>query len=260
MSEEHPASAQDGAGDADDLDTLDDLLGLEPEEIDPLADVGESQPQPEEQPAPQPQPSRGERRVQVLRQRLREQEDEVKRLRELALTQARAPQVSQPQSDPYRQAQLEREEQERLAQMMPHEAAQYVSRKAEERLNGALLRTNLETRDMLDRIQFQNLMRDRKLPSSYNEQVENLLAQARRENMNPSREWLLRAVIGDQVLSRQGKDAGKQRETARRRLAAQTTQPGVGRSTAPAPARRQQGEESWQEFTARLKSTRLSDL
>src|SRR5215469_12619538 len=182
-------------GETDDLDELLGEEGDEPGEDEDL-DLGETgEKGGEEEPPEPPQPqTRGQRRREREQAELRELRESNRRLQDVLL---RGPQQA-PQApvypDPTRQAELDRQEIERVAQMPFEEQGRYWGRKAEDKAQQQILRQGLETRDMLDRIQFQQVMRDRRLPARYATEVDNLLAQARREGMNPTREWLLNAV------------------------------------------------------------------
>lgn len=133
-----------------------------------------------------------------------------------------------------------------MAQLPYEEQSRYWARKSEERVQQQLLRSHLETRDLLDRNSFQQIMRDRRLPAKYAAQVENMLIQARQQNMNPSREWLLKAVIGEEILSRKDRETERQRVRGQRRIASQTVRTGAGaRSTAATPGgRRGQNQDA----------------
>lgn len=257
MSEERASSE---AGDDTDLDTLDDLLGLEPEEDAPAEEGEREQPvEEEQQPARRPPQSRGEHRVMQLRNKLREQEEENRRLRDAVLNQTRQPAYI-PQPDPYRQAELDRQEAERVAQMMPHEAAAYYSSKAEQRMGQQLLQGRLEVADILDRQSFQQICRDEPMAGKLRDQVETLLSQARRNGSNPTREAIYNQLLAAQVRPRMNNaELTRARRQGRAAIARQTTQPGGGRSSVT-QQRNGRAEESDAEFEARLRRVRIGDL
>jgi hypothetical protein len=235
MSEEHVGN---GADDADELDILDDLLGVEPDEDEAApAEPEETEAEPEPQPRP-----RSQRRIIALRERLKQQETENRQLRDRLLqtpVQQPAPQV-----DPYRQAEQERLEAERVAQMMPHEQAQFYARRSEERFQQQLFRQNLETRDMLDRQLFTQLAAQEPMAQRLQNEVENTLQQARAQGMNPTREAIYNLLVGQEIRSRAKKQTETQRRNGRARIAAQTTQPGGARSTAGSTRGRQRDSET----------------
>jgi hypothetical protein len=243
-------------------DDLDELLGDdEPEETgegDELEpEEQESEPEGEE---PQPQarqPSRAERRIQTLLKRDKEREGELKQLRDAVIAR---PQQPAPQVDPARQAQLDREELERVAQMPYEEQARYWNNKTEQKLQQQMLRGNLETRDMLDRIQFQQTMREKRLPARYADEVESLLSQARQNGMNPSREWLLKAAIGNEILTKKDRETDRQRRSGQRRIASQTTRPGAGTRSTAAGAGGRRGQGTAADDEALLRGVTLGDF
>lgn len=215
----------------EELDILDELL--EPELDDVGADEAEIETEPEEQPQEQRrEPSQRQRAILRMRERLAREEAENRRLRDALLSQTRMPAPQQP--DPYRQAEVERQEAERVAQMMPHEQAQFYARKSEQNFQQQLLRQNLETRDLLDRQLFSSLCGQEPMAQRLSDEVENTLAQARNQGMNPTREAIYNLLVGQEVRSRAKKQADKQRKNGRAQIAAQTTKPGGTRSTAAA--------------------------
>lgn len=223
-------SEERDADDGEDLDILDELL--EPE----LDDEDEETPEPsgeeqEEEPQEQRRPSSRQRAIIRMRERLKREEDENRRLRDALLTQTRQP-LPQQQVDPYRRAEEERQEAERVAQMMPHEQAAYYARKTEQNFQQQLLRQNLETRDMMDRQMFASLCSAEPMAQRLANQVEDTLVQARNQGMNPTREAIYNLLVGQEVRTRAKKQTERQRKNGRAQIAAQTTQPGGTRSTA----------------------------
>lgn len=257
MSEER---AGQESGERDDLDELldrdeDEAAPEEGEELD-LGEGGEEGS--EEQPEEPPRQTHDQRRRVRQRDELRELRETNRRLLEAVTRQPAQSQFPQ-QPDPARQAQLDREEAERVAQMPFEEQSRYWTRKTEERLQQQMLRGNLETRDMLDRIQFQQVMRERRLPARYATEVDNLLAQARQNGMNPTREWLLKTVIGGEVLERKERDTERQRIRGQRRIASQTTRPSGTRSTAASGGGRRNQDQAADD-EALLRGVSLGDV
>lgn len=252
MSEEHVGNE---TGDADDLDILDDLLGVEPDEAEPEAEAPAEE---ETEAEPQPRQPRTQRRIVALRDRLRQQETENRELRNRLLQTP----VQQPvqQVDPYRQAEMERIEAERVAQMMPHEQAQHYARKSEERFQQQLLRSNLETRDMLDRQLFVQLAQQEPMAARLQTEVENTLQQARAQGMNPTREAIYNLLIGQEVRSRAKKQTETQRRRGRAQIAAQTTQPGGARSTAASVRNSRRASDEEAGLDDRLRKVTVGDV
>jgi hypothetical protein len=222
----------------------DDELDLEEELEDEDETVDEPEPPPPAAaPEPQPRPSgRADRRIAAQQAKIREQDAELARLRALA---AQAQQYQAPPPDPERQSRLEREELERVAQLPFEEQGRYWSRKVQEETRREMLQQGLQTRDMLDRMQFENVMRTRKLPAKYATEVDNLLIQARQQGMNPSREWLLNAVVGRELLERKDKEVARQRQNGAARIARQQVRPaGTGNTAGSGGGRRSRSQDA----------------
>lgn len=223
----------------EDLAALDDILDLDadPEAEAPREEV-EQVPDEPARPAPQ---TREERRVNALRERERELKEENRRLRadfDRMLAQSRAPAPAAP--DPYRQAEMQRLEAERLAMMAPHEQQAYHTQKVEQMVNERLLRAELTTADRLDRQNFAQLQRDEPAARRLAQEVEDGLILARQNNMNPTREAIYNVLIGQEVRNRMKQQTEKQRARGRQQIARETTRPGSTSSTAPAPRRGEQ--------------------
>lgn len=250
VSEERDLAPEEGG---EDDGILDDLLGLEPEE--PEAEEAVEDERAEEA----PQPTRSSRRVAALRTRLKDQEDENRRLRqdiERMMAQTRQPAASPP--DPYRQAEMARQEQERLAMMQPHEVAAYTEQKLRNEFQQQMIRSQVETRDLVDRQMFETLKSRDKLAERFSDQVEALLVQARNQGMNPTREILLNALVGQEVRHKSQRQTEQLRRRGARQIAAQTVQPGNGRSTAVSGDRRTR-DDSDEAMIERLRNTTVGE-
>lgn len=258
MSEDR--TAPQAGDDVDNDGILDDLLGVEPDEPEVESeDQDQGHPDALEE---VPQPSRASRRVSALRNRLKDQEDENRRLRsdiDRMIAQTRPP--AAPAIDPYRQAELLRQEQERIAMMQPHEIAAYTEHKLRNEFQFQLSRTQIETRDLVDRQMFETLKSRDKLAERFSDQVEQLLLAARNQGINPTptREVLLNALVGYEIRQKAGQQTEQQRRRGARQIAAQTTQPGGGRSTAATPASRRPREDSDEAFLQRLRNMTVGD-
>ena len=186
--------------------------------------------------------SRAERRITRQQERLRALEEQNRRLTE-ALT--RPPAQPQYQPPPVDQARLDREEFERVSQMPFEEQSRYWARKTEERVQQQINLHGLQTRDMLDQSNFRQIMREKRLPAKYANEVETLLSQARQQGMNPTREMVLQTVIGREVLDRKDRETDRARQRGQRRIASQTVRPGGrGSTAATAGGRREQDQEA----------------
>jgi hypothetical protein len=257
MSEERTGLPPDD-DDFDFLDDPDDEAG--PEERDADSEF-EPEPEPDEPEAPpRSRPSRRQQATLRLRDRVRERDEENRQLRQIVdrLSQSTPPPAQV--IDPYRQAELERQEAERVAQMMPHEQAQYFARKTEQNLSQQMLRQNIETRDFLDQQAFQAVVATEPMAARLADQVEKDLAAARAQGLNLTRQALYERRIGMEARAQAKKNAEAQRRRGRARVEAQTTRPVGAGSTAPATARRRGGEESSAEFHARLRNVTVGDV
>jgi len=228
MSEDRVGQEPD---DTDDLDALDDELGLdEDEQGEPELEAPELEIPPE--PPPEPPPvSRETRRIRALRQREKDAQAEVARLRqqnEQLLTQFRQP-APQP-VDPYRQAELERQEAERLAMMDPVQAARHIASQERQRTDQQLARMNVETFDRLDRITWDNIKSRETAARRLDPQVEQYLAAARAQGMNPTRENIYNLLMGQEIRARASRQTETQRRNGARRIASQRTNGATPRS------------------------------
>lgn len=250
----------DDLGTADDRTALDDLLDLEPEEDSQAPereDVAEGDQPPRRAPDGGTREPRENRTIRAMRARMKQQEEDNRRLRanvDQLLTTSRAP-----QPDPYRNAENARLEAERVAQMMPHEQAQYYAGQAEQRMNQQLMRARLEVGDTIDRQNFAAVQREEPLARRWGSQIEEMLNLARTQGSNPTREALYNQLLAQQVRERTKRDGDRQRAAGRRRIAQETTQPGGGRSTV-APARRNGAADDYDAVVDRLRNTRLGDV
>jgi hypothetical protein len=252
----------DDLGTADDRTALDDLLDLEPEEDSQAPereDVAEGD-QPRRAPdggAQREREPRENRTIRAMRARMKQQEEDNRRLRanvDNLLATSR-----QPQPDPYRNAEAQRLEAERVAQMMPHEQAQYYAGQAEQRMTQQLMRARLEVGDTIDRQNFSAVQREEPLARRWGSQIEEMLGQARQQGSNPTREALYNQLLAQQVRDKTKRDGDRQRVAGRRAIARETTQPGGGRSTV-APARRNGAADDYDAVVDRLRNTRLGDV
>jgi len=252
MSEEH-------GGQEPSEDGLDDELGFEDDD----GETGESEFEPElelppPEPAPEPQPvSRETRRIRALRQREKDAQAEAARLRqqnELLISRLSQQQISPP-PDPYRQADLDRQEAERLMMMQPHEVAQYYATRERQRTDQQLARLSVETADRLDRITWDQIKSREGAARRLDSQVEQYLAAERNQGRNPSREQIYNAIVGYEIRSKSSRQIEQQRRTGARRIASQRTNGTGARSTAPGRTQAGRGTEdnSIEAVTARLR-------
>jgi hypothetical protein len=244
----------------DDLAMLEDLLEPESDELEP--DEGEDLPEEEaeDEPPPEPRrrPSARQRAVLRLRDRQSKLEEENRNLRQVMerLSQTQPPLAPQP--DPYRQQEIEQREAERVAQMMPHEQAQYYARKAKDEMSGELMRARIEVADYLDRQSFDQLKQQEPMAERLSAKIEEALAHSRRNGMNPTRVALYNQIFAEEVRAKAKRQADTQRKRGRAQIAAQTTRPGTARSTAAPTRRRQDNEDAG--LDDRLRKVTVGDV
>jgi hypothetical protein len=263
--------SEDRAGtDTGERDALDDLLEPDDddlegdgEEAEAGEDEGEEEPPEQEaeaEPPPPPQRSRAERRIEALRKRAREAEATNKRLTDQILGQTRQPQAPPPPIDPYRQAEFDRQEAERVQMMAPHEVAAYYANKTRQEVSQYLQRGQIEIADRLDKQSFETIKANDPVARRLADAVEDQLIAARRDGMNPTREMCLNTVFGREMRAKAQRQADKQRTQGRRRIAAQTTRPGGNGSTAASPRGQRRRDDSDEALEARLKGVTMGDI
>lgn len=253
MSEEREAAT---SGDAD--DTLDDLLDLETD--DSLEDGAETDETPSAERQSPEQPERHvpptNRQLRAMRERLKQEQDETRRLRQ-SVDQLLIATRTQPAAPDYRAAEQQRYEAERVAAMMPDQQAQYFAAQAEQRMQNQLARARLEVADQLDKQSFAQLCRDEPMFRPLASRVEQELATARTQNLNPTREAIANQIVALDMREKSRRAAETQRRTGRAAIARQTTQPGGSRSTA-APERRN-GRDDDASLVQRLRNVTIGD-
>jgi hypothetical protein len=218
----------------DDLDQ--DEEELEPEDQDDEPDEAAEGEEPEPQPRTRRTEDEPARRGGRANERIRELNRERNELRERLARLEGA--VSRPPPQPQvSQAELDRQEAEQLALMSPDQQARYFSQKTERAVSQALMQHQLATADQIDRMSFERFIDRYPAATRYTDQVETILSSERAAGRNPSRETILKYVMGEQLLRRGARASNEQRRTGRRRIAREQTRPGNGRSTAAAPER-----------------------
>jgi hypothetical protein len=250
--------SEDRAGqepETEDLDLLDEELGIEPDEEDSL-DTGEDtnvEAEPSQAPASPPPPNREHRRIQALRETRKRAEEEARQLRaELDRLRTQQP-MPQPQADPYRAAEEARREAEQVALMTPHEVAAYYANKSEQRMRRELADYQARFGDLLDKQSFEAVKARWPAARQMASEVESALITLRSQGQNFPREVIFRQIWADKALARAEKQEAQQRTAARRRVASQTTRPGSPRNGA-APQQRPR-DDSDEALIQRLKNT-----
>lgn len=261
MSEERePVPAEAGITDElevdpEDIDASEEID--EEEELDTGEDVNvESEPSQREEQPPLRKPKE-QRAVEAWRKRAREAEAERKRLQEHIFRQQ--PQPQPPPVDPYRQAELDRLEAEQVAMLPVDQQIRHYVQKALQPVQRELANSRVQTGDQLDRQIFAGIKRDEPSARRLEPQVEEYLAAARAQGMNPTREAIYNLLIGQEVRQKAVRQAEAQRRTGRRRIASQTTRTGVGRSTAAGP-RQGRRDDTESGLDDRLRQVKVGDM
>lgn len=176
----------------DDPDNVDELLSEpEPERKKPL--------------------SKGQRQFIDLRRRAQEAEDRARRAEEKADRASGAVDIlsRQPQRN---QAELDREEQERLESLSPAEQAKYLVNKERQQIQGAFAQQNYQFADRMDKADFKQLCRENPAVAEIAQEVEDRLAKLRRETgTSVEREIMADKILGERVRMKAVKNLDKQR-------------------------------------------------
>jgi len=188
----------------------------------------------------QGQQGRGNEPREGLRSQPRRENDSVRALRERAQAaesaaqqeriraQAYADQLAHfnQRPDPAALLRQQQEEQQRLEMMAPHEVAQYLAQKSEQRVAVQLQIMQRQQADAMDKIAFQGLKRDNPLANKYEKEVERLVAQEAAKGITVQRETALAFVIGEFVLKNAPAAAKRQAAAAAKRVTGNTVNPG----------------------------------
>jgi hypothetical protein len=210
-----PNLLDDPADDAPD-DQIDDIP--DDDQIDDIPDDPDApdgdQPQDRQDP-PQRQPSRAQQRIETLAREAREARAEAQRAREEIEAFRRA--QAQPQETPAQRA-------ERLAMMDPDQRTDYLLAERDRRENERYARLEFQMQDSADRTAFEGLCARKPVAAKLKDQVEERLAEMRRNGTTAPRETVLKWVIGDRALANEPgartraknyADANRQRQQAR---------------------------------------------
>lgn len=194
----------------------------QPEGDDPAGE-GEGEPEGEELERQRPL-SRSERRFQKLANETREAKEEAanakRRLDEIER------QRNIPNAEEMRRRELVEEEEARLAG--PEAFADLKIRRSEGRIAAQLNGMAFRQADIDDKASFRELAADHPAIKAIAAEVEETLAQYRRNGNNPTREAVAKYLLGDRLLKRAPAQQRRQVKDGQRRVAAQTTRRGTG--------------------------------
>jgi len=245
-------------GDPEDLD-LDDIDPVaEPEEPEELEEAAEPAAEPEiKEPdaseaetvqtreQPERQPSRGETRIQVLRNELKDRDAR------LAETNRRIDELIARSSQPATQRETTEQRAARFALMTPQEQMAETLRESEQRVTQVLQQSQMQNAETADRTAFQSRAAVDPVYAKWAPKVEAELA-SRRNDPDPAkrlygvveREIVLAYLIGKEALARRSSKEGKREVAqAQRRVAAQRTRPSNSGSDTQAQRRQQSTAE-----------------
>ena len=180
------------------------------------------------------QPSRAERRVQQALKDAKEAKAEVERVRQ-ELAQAR--QASAPQETPSQRA-------ERLSMMDPDQRVDYLLREQQNQNDQRYARLEFNMADSADRTAFEGLCARNPTAAKLKTEVEDRLAELRRNGTTAPRETVLKYVIGDRALANGSRAKTRAQSTADANRARQTARPTGGRSDAGTPSGRNTDERT----------------
>lgn len=193
--------------------------------------------------------------TRLLKQKLAERDAQIEQHR---LMQSAPPpaQVPPPRPDPAAQAEIDRQEAEFVASLMPEERGTYWEKRLLEQTRQREEFHELRLADRIDQVELRWVMREQNLPRHYEAVVEHRLAQARAMGLNLNRQWILDQVLGEEARKRRPQEI----ENARQRVASQAVRPISIASTVDAGldrrrrSRDDEGDEllrntSWRDFS-----------
>lgn len=251
MSEERDAGEL--PDETEELDDLDD-----PVEGDPEPDTGDEEPpdgdEGEDEPLPQPKakaPGRRERQRAEVRE-LRERSDRLERELQSVRQQQQQPRVDN-SAELARVAQFERDQ---LPLLTPDQQIGYWRQKDRQELGGYLQRQEAVIVDRLDHQAWQASCASNPRRARFANQVEQTIA-----SMPPGpsrqREVVYKFLLGEEIDRQAGRQTGKQRQAAQRRVRGQTTQPGGSRSDAVRDRQPLSNGQDYEGAMARLRGKAL---
>jgi hypothetical protein len=178
------------------------------------------------------QPSRAERRVHQALREAKEAKAEVERLR----GEAQQRTIQQNQETPAQRA-------ERLAMMDPDDRVNYLLQEQGQRFNNELAQIRFQSADSADRTAFESLCARNPVASKLAGQVEERLAELRRNGTTAPRDTVLKYLIGERAMANAGRAKGKATRVAATNTARQTSRPASARNDTGGENRRATGEQ-----------------
>jgi len=220
----------------------DEIEGNADEESEDLAGTADGQGQEAGRQEEVRQPSRAERRVQQALTEAKAAKAETERLR-LEIQQARTAQPVESQA----------QRQERLMLMDPDQRVDYLLRERQQQEDARFARLEFQMADSADRTAFEGLCARNPVAAKLKTNVEDYLAEMRRNGTTAPRETVLRYVIGDRALANAPRATTRARNTADANRQRQAARPGAARSDAGGSSRTATNE-------AEARRKRLEDM
>ncbi|HYM33414.1 MAG TPA: hypothetical protein VEU47_19095 [Candidatus Cybelea sp.] len=132
------------------------------------------------------------------------------------------------QPDPAAEARREAAEEEAARLEGPEAVARLLTRRSEARISQQIGVMQFQQADIADRSEFREFLLDHPRLKDISKEVEDRLAQYRRNGVNPKRTEIAKLVLGERALQRGPAAAERQRRQGRERIAAETTRRGTG--------------------------------
>jgi hypothetical protein len=215
-----PNDPNDPALPGDDELLLDPNDPQDPEDPEDPEDPGEDPQDPE----PPRQLSRSERRIQALNEATRQEKERADRM-EREIQELRSGRA-QPQQN---QSMTAEQERQMLDAMTPDERSEYRLNKALNEMRVQNAQTQFQLADQSDKAIFDAKAANDPRYKRYAGEVEQRLADLRKNGQNVAREALLYYVIGEKVVKRNEADISKQRKRGQENIARQRAPAGNSR-------------------------------
>jgi hypothetical protein len=240
-----PENDQGSAPDLDDEPDID--LDADPDneedpdpDLDDEPDLGlDDEPDDTGDPAPPEQrPSRGENRVSALARERKAERDRADALeREVAALRQQVQRPATPAETP-------EQRQARLSAMEPWERTEALRVEHQQQTDARIARMEFEGWDTRDRLSYDSLAAREPVAVKLKDDVEKALAQERAQGRNPSRESILKYLIGERALSGKNRASGRAQKTATANRERQQARPGSSRGDTGAEGGRRGGNDA----------------
>lgn len=224
---------QDAGGSTDDTGE-EQTTRQSPGEVDELDEFDvfdDDEAEPPARGANQRQPGRARQRIEALEQELRD------------LRTRPAPAAEPPRQQEETPEQFEA----RIAMLPPDERMEARFQRSERSNNQRLQIMQIQMADQTDRAAYQAKATSDKRFAKYEGEVEQRLAELRRQGQNVSREALLKFIIGEKVLGNPAERVRARRQDAQRRVDNQRTRPQNTRGDQEGANQRRQSGDSERE-------------